>query len=159
MGNFREKSLILFLLMAVPSLGVGQTLLECSKIEDPSARVACYDQVAGRVEEKIQKTDQGATADRIEARQESLAEEIIGDTNISEKILTVTIDRVIRNKIGRVTFITTDGRYFLRAASSRTSWKPGEVLKIESGMLGSMFLVNSEGSKVKVQEVTPSNQD
>ena len=58
------------LLIASVSSALGaETLLDCSRIEDATDRVACYDKLAGRVEEKLEETYEGTTP-RSELRQE-----------------------------------------------------------------------------------------
>ncbi len=130
-----------------------ETLIECSRIEDPTARVACYDKLAGRVEEKMEKSYSGTTEQRVEAMKQSITEEVVGDTAKAPEILQLEIKSVQRDRNGRVTYVTTDGRYFKRSNDAKTTFEVGDRLVIEEGMMSSRFLVRDDGRKNKVTEV------
>ena len=80
------KIAAVLLLMSFSWSAGAETLLECSQIEDAAKRVACYDQLAGRVEEKMEEKHEGTTQQRVEARTESIAEEAM-DLDILNSIL------------------------------------------------------------------------
>jgi hypothetical protein len=136
------------------SIAGAETLLECSRIEDAAERVACYDKVAGRVEEKMEEEYVGTTEQRVEARKDSIAEEVVGDDEPVPELLTLEIKKVIRDRSRRLTYVTTDGRFFRRSPSSMVSFKAGDKCTIKPGVLGSIFLVREDGSKNKVKELS-----
>lgn len=141
-------------ILLVASTGANaETLLECSKIEDAAERVACYDRLAGRVEEKMVEPQVGTTEERIEARKQSVAEEVIGDASQAPDIVTLTISRVIWDRNRRVTYLSEDGRLFARSSSETKNFKEGDTVRIEKGMLSAIFLVRDDGMKIKVKEV------
>ena len=147
-----RKIALLALLLA--SAGVNaQTLVECSKIADAAERVECYDKVAGRVEKKMVEPQVGSTEERIEARQQAVAEEVIGDASVAPDIVTLKIARVVRDRSRRVTYVSEDGRLFARSSSEMKNFKVGDTVRIESGMLSAIFLVRDDGVKIKVKEV------
>ncbi len=53
-------------------------MLECSKLENEEDRLACYDEVAGRVEKELDQPQKGTTEERVEARNEAIAEAVVG---------------------------------------------------------------------------------
>lgn len=147
-----RKIALLALLLA--SAGVNaQTLVECSKIADAAERVECYDKVAGRVEKKMVEPQVGSTEERIEARQQAVAEEVIGDASVAPDIVTLKIARVVRDRSRRVTYVSEDGRLFARSSSEMKNFKAGDTVRIETGMLSAIFLVRDDGVKIKVKEV------
>lgn len=147
------RKIAIGILLVTSTAANAETLLECSKIADPEERVACYDRLAGRVEEKMEKPQVGTTQERIEARQQSVAEEVMGDASQAPDIVTLTISRVIRDKTRRVTYLSEDGRLFARSTSETKNFKEGDTVRIEKGMLSAIFLVRDDGMKIKVKEV------
>ncbi len=133
----------------------GETLMECSKIEDAAERVACYDRLAGRVEEKMEETYEGTTEERVEKRTESIAEEVVGSTETvaAPEVSNLEIKRVVIDRNRRVTYVLADGRVFRRSSGSRATFKVGNRCQLESGVMRSVFLVCDDGRKNKVEEL------
>ena len=131
-------------------------MLECSELENQQERLKCYDEVAGRVEEKLEKERTGTTEERVEARNEEVTEEIVGakPSEVVPDVMAVEIEKVIRDRARRVVYKTTDGRYFRRSSSSRVTFREGDNCAIDKGMFGSMFLVRDDGQKNKVEELS-----
>jgi len=152
-GTVYAKIVVFSSLVWCSSVLGAETLIECSKIEDSSERVACYDKLAGRVEEKMEESYPGTTEQRVEAMKQSITEEVVGDTAKVPEVLTLEIKSVQRDRNRRVTYVTTDGRYFKRSNEAKTTFKVGDKLRIEDGMMGSKFLVRDDGKKNKVSEV------
>lgn len=148
------RKVAVFILLASSTAVQAETLIECAKIEDPGERVACYDKLAGRVEKKLNEPQIGTTEQRIEARNQSVAEEIVGEGAASPEIMTVEIERILRDRNRRVSYLTTDGRVFKRSSSATRNFNVGDVLTIQHGMMGSIFLVREDGFKIKVTEVS-----
>ena len=142
------------LLLISFSLSAGaETLLECSQIEDAAKRVACYDQLAGRVEEKMEEKHEGTTQQRVEARTESIAEEVVGVVEQAADVSDLEIKRVVRDRSKRVTYVTTDGRVFQRSSGSRLTFRVGDKCELESGVMNAIFLLCNDGKKNKVKEL------
>lgn len=153
MGTVYAKiGIVVALAWANTALGE-ETLIECSKIEDPTDRVACYDKLAGRVEKKLEGGFSGTTEQRVEAMNQSISEEVVGGAAKVPEILSVEIQSVLRDRNRRVTYVTTDGRYFKRSSDAKTTFEVGDKLVIEEGMMSSKFLVRGDGRKNKVSEV------
>lgn len=150
-----KKIAAVLLFLSFSTSQADETLLECSQIEDASERVACYDRLAGRVEEKMEEKREGTTAQRVEARTESIAEEVIGSTEsvAAPEVSNLEIKRVIIDRNRRVTYVLVDGRVFRRSSGSRATFKAGTSCKLESGIMKSMFLICDDGRKNKVEEL------
>ena len=131
-------------------------MLDCSKLESEKDRLACYDEVAGRVEKKLEETPTGTTKERVEARNEVIATAVVGEEakETVPDLMKIEIRKVIRDDIGRVTYQATDGRFFRRSTGSKVTFSVGDICTIEEGVLGSKFLVREDGSKNKVKELS-----
>ncbi|MBD3648132.1 MAG: hypothetical protein HUJ31_11930 [Pseudomonadales bacterium] len=142
------------IISTLPLVGTGAetTLMDCKKIEDVEKRVACYDRVAGRVEEKMKEDYRGTTDQRTEARNQSITQEVVGTVQ-PPATKPMAIDKVLRDRNRRIVFVTTDGRRFRKRSSSPTSFRPGDTVRLEDGVFGSVFLVNADGLKIKVKEI------
>jgi len=131
----------------------GESLMDCAKIDDVDARIACYDRLAGRVEKKLEEEYSGTTEQRVEKRAKEITEEIVGTTVKAPTIMTLQVKTVNRDRTGRITYVTTDGRLFRKVASKPVSFRKGDRLQIEDGVLGSIFLVRDDGMSIKVKEL------
>ena len=149
----RKKIAAILLVLSFSTSQGAETLLECSQIEDASDRVACYDLLAGRVEEKMDEKREGTTAQRVEARTESIAEEVVGVIELPADIHDLEIKRVVHDRAKRVTYVTTDGRVFQRGSGSRITFRVGDKCELESGVMNSIFLVCNDSQKNKVKEL------
>ena len=151
-----RKAAAALIIFGFASTAGAQSMLECSELEDQQERLECYDEVAGRVEEKLGKERTGTTEERVEARNEDVTEEIVGakPSEVVPDVLTVEIEKVIRDRNRRVIYKTADGRYFRRSTSSRITFREGDNCVIDEGMFGSIFLVRDDGQKNKVEELS-----
>ena len=149
-----KKIAAILMILSFSSSQGAETLLECSQIEDAAERVACYDRLAGRVEEKMEETYDGTTEERVEKRTESIAEEVVGSAEsvAAPEISNLEIKRMVRDRTKRVTYVTTDGRVFQRSSGSRITFRVGNKCELESGVMNSIFLVCNDGRKNKVKE-------
>ncbi len=153
MENFGYKIVLLAILMSVAGGARGASLLDCADIESVEARLACYDELAGRVEEKISESQAPAvsTQKREVIRQEAAAV-AIGQKPVTDAF---TIKRAIRSKIMRMTYIGDDGRRFVDQSTHQVTFRAGDRVRLERGFMGAKILVRSDGLRLKVKEVTP----
>jgi hypothetical protein len=151
-----RKAAAALIIIGFASTAGAQSMLECSQLENQQERLECYDEVAGRVEEKLEKERTGTTEERVESRNEDVTEEIVGakPSEVIPDVMTVEIAKIIRDRSRRVVYKTADGRYFRRSSSSRITFREGDTCVIEDGMFGSMFLVREDGQKNKVEELS-----
>lgn len=155
MGTLYRKAATVLIIVAFVSVASAQTMLDCSKLENEEDRLACYDEVAGRVEKELDQPQKGTTEERVEARNEVIAEAVIGTEadDVAPDLLQVEIAKVIRDSNRRVTYQTTDGRYFRRSTGSTATFREGDRCTIEAGMMSAIFLVRDDGKKNKVKEL------
>ncbi len=150
---YRKITAALMIASLSPSVGA-DTLLECSQIEDADERVACYDNLAGRVEVKMDDSYEGTTEQRVEARNESITAEIVGSDEPAPELMTMEIKKVLRDRSRRLVYQMTDGRLFKRSSGSSISFKVGDKCTLETGVMGSVFMVREDGKKNKVKELS-----
>jgi hypothetical protein len=143
------------MLLGFAATASAQSMLECSRLESEAERLECYDRVAGRVEEKLEEKRVGTTEQRVEARNEAVAEEVVGQDlkTVVPDEQTVEIEEVLRDRNRRVIYRSTDGRYFRRSSSSRITFRAGETCTIEEGVFSAIFLVREDGKRNKVEEL------
>lgn len=153
MGTMYRKIAAALLIVSFSSALGAETLLDCSRIEDATDRVACYDKLAGRVEEKLEETYEGTTEERVEARNDSIAEEVVGAKEPAPELLMLEIKKVQRDRNRRIIYLTTDGRAFRRSTGSTITFKAGDKCTMKSGVMGSVFLIREDGRKNKVKEL------
>lgn len=149
---YRKITAALLIVSCSASIGA-ETLLDCSRIEDATDRVACYDKLAGRVEEKLGEPYEGTTEERVEARNDSIAKEVVGAKEPAPELLMLEIKKVQRDRNRRIVYLTTDGRAFRRSEGSRITFKAGDKCTMKSGVMGAVFLVRDDGRKNKVKEL------
>ena len=151
-----RKTAATLVILGFASTAGAQSVLECSRLDSEAERLECYDRVAGRVEEKLEEKPSGTTEERVEARNEALAEAVLGDESANPEvpdIYTVTIKNVQLDRNRRPIYTTDDGRYFRRSSSSRVTFRAGDVCTIKEGMMGSKHLIREDGQKNKVEEL------
>ena len=156
MGIIYRKAAAVLILVALAPIASAQSMLECAKLENQADRLACYDEVAGRVEKKLDEPQTGTTQERVEARNEAIAEAVVGAETEDDlpDPLQLEIQKVIRDSNRRVIYQTTDGRYFRRSTGSNVTFRKGDLCTVEEGMLSAVFLVRQDGKKNKVKELS-----
>ena len=85
--------------------------------------------------------------DAVAAKAQEAYDEVIANAQ------TLIVSDVRRNSRRQVFFATEQGRTFRRESGSYASFKEGDQLSIETGMMSSMFLVNQDGLRIKVKEL------
>lgn len=141
-------------IFAVASIPVAaQDMLSCSKINNDVQRLACYDKVAGRVEEALTKSVQGTAISRIKEREESIQAAVIGDYDVSaQEYEGFVIAKVFLNNQRRPVYVSKDGRVFQQVSGITPMAQVGDQVELEQGMFGSVFLKTSSGARFKVKE-------
>jgi len=149
-----QKYVILVSILAATSLPVAaQDMLSCSKINNDSQRLACYDSVAGRVEEALTKDVQGTAVSRIKEREESIQAAVIGDYDVAaQEYEGFVIAKIYLNNQRRPVYVSKDGRVFQQVSGITPFAQVGDQVELEQGMFGSVFLKTSSGGRVKVKE-------
>ena len=155
MGRMRaQKYIILVSIFAAVSVpAAAQDMLSCSKINNDSDRLACYDSVAGRVEEALTKDVQGTAVSRIKEREESIQAAVIGDYDVAaQEYEGFVIAKIYLNNQRRPVYVSKDGRVFQQVSGITPVAQVGDEVELEQGMFGSVFLKTSSGARFKVKE-------
>lgn len=155
MGCMRaQKYVILVSILAAVSVpAAAQDMLSCSKINDDSERLACYDSVAGRVEEALTRDVQGPAVSRIKEREESIQAAVIGNYDVAaQEYEGFTIAKIYLNNQRRPVYVSKDGRVFQQVSGITPLAQVGDDVELEQGMFGSVFLKTSSGTRFKVKE-------
>jgi hypothetical protein len=127
------------------------SLTECAYIEDVQKRLACYDELAGRVKEKMAEAEQPkvSTREREVIRQQA-ASQAIGP---APKVDDFTIAEIRRNRLKRITYVASDGRRFQDHSQGRFEFERGDRVELRPGFLSSKLLVRGDGLQIKVKEI------
>lgn len=155
MGRMRtQKFLIAVSMFAALSLpAAAQDMLSCSKINNDSQRLACYDSVAGRVEEALTKDVKGTAVSRIKEREESIQAAVIGDYDVAaQEYEGFVIAKIYLNNQRRPVYVSKDGRVFQQVSGITPLAQVGDEVELEQGMFGSVFLKTASGTRFKVKE-------
>ena len=130
-----------------------ETFLECSEVENSNARLTCYDTVAARLKDSLQKDQKGTTKERQEAKEVAVSVATIGQELVpSPELESFKIERILSPQPHRHIYISTDGRRFKKISRHTQNFRVGDTVAIKPGMFGSIFLVK-QGLKIKVKEI------
>ena len=100
------------------------------------------------VQSDVAATEEDVSVDdAVAAKAQEAYDEVIANAQ------TLIVSDVRRNSRRQVFFATEQGRTFRRESGSYASFKEGDQLSIETGMMSSMFLVNQDGLRIKVKEL------
>jgi len=151
---YRKVILLILVLQSGYAVAADDTtLLKCSKIKDSAERVACYDKVANKVQQKLNTEYNGTAQERKQAKDESISNEVVGIQANKTEMTGSTITGVTWDRNRRPVYATSDGRFFRRSSDSHSSFSQGDEVHVKQGMFGSLFLIRSDGLKVKVDEI------
>ena len=157
MECIRNLALLVGLLM---SLSVQSIEIDhCLKITNSSARLACYDQAFGyrdgtgeQVVSKAIITKSAPTERPIAKKVTVSAAQKAYDLVIANS-LTMKIVKVSTNKRKNVYYHTDTGRVFRKNTDRTVTFRVNDQVKIEQGFLASQFLINQDGTKIKIKEI------
>ena len=157
MECIRNLALLVGLLM---SLSVQSIEIDhCLKITNSSARLACYDQAFGyrdgtgeQVVSKAIITKSAPTERPIAKKVTVTAAQKAYDLVIANS-LTMKIVKVSTNKRKNVYYHTDTGRVFRKNTDRTVTFRVNDQVKIEQGFLASQFLINQDGTKIKIKEI------
>ena len=154
----RRYCLTLILSAAVCDQAGAQSFMECSEILEDAARLSCYDAAAAEIKASIQKPQIGSGVQRQEQRDAEVAAIVFGEEQAAEiqkeapTQVTFIIKDVLYTLQRDVIFVAEDGRLFKKMSDNSLTIKSGEVVSIEDGFFGSIFLVTKKGVRIKVKE-------
>ena len=159
----RNLALLAGLLM---SLAVqSNEINHCLKITNSSARLSCYDQAFGYKD----GTSEQVVSKAIITQTATIATPAPAERPIAKKVavtaaqkaydlviansLTMKIVKVSTNKRKNVYYHTDTGRVFRKNTDRTVTFRVNDQVKIEQGFLAAQFLINQDGTKIKIKEI------
>ena len=159
----RNLALLAGLLM---SLAVqSNEINHCLKITNSSARLSCYDQAFGykdgTAEQVVSKaiitksatTVTPAPTERPIAKKVTVSAAQKAYDLVIANSLTMKIVKVSTNKRKNVYYHTDTGRVFRKNTDRTVTFRVNDQVKIEQGFLAAQFLINQDGTKIKIKEI------
>ena len=127
--------LALIATLALPSSAetLNEQLKQCSQFSDDKKRLACYDELAGNLQQHAEKQF---------GQEKKLVIEEAPDS------ITATITKATKGAYGKYTFTLDNGQVWRQVESSRTAiWRGGEEVVVERGALGSFLMRKASGGR------------
>ncbi|WP_226702656.1 hypothetical protein [Microbulbifer elongatus] len=112
---------------------LSEQLKKCSQFNDDKKRLACFDKLAGNLQQHAEKQFGQEQIQVIEEAPESI---------------TATITQATKGAYGKYTFTLDNGQVWRQVESSRTAiWRGGEEIVVERGALGSFMMRKTTGGR------------
>ena len=127
--------LVLIATQALPSNAetLNEQLKQCSQFSDDKKRLACYDTLAGSLQQHAEQ--------QFGQEQKQVIEE-------APDSITATITEATKGAFGKYTFTLDNGQVWRQAESSRSAiWRGGEQIVVERGALGSFLMRKTTGGR------------
>lgn len=157
----------IILLISVFTIGTAQAkgAADCLKIQDNNARLSCYDRALGfksglperpqvllqtrPVEAVVMDNQQpvAAPSSPVLIRAQEAYDQVVADS------ITMLITKVNKTKRQGIYFTTNSGRTFKKVTDRNIAFRVNDRVELQPGVLGSIFLVNQAGLRIKVKEM------
>lgn len=112
---------------------LSEQLQQCSQFSNDKKRLACYDQIAGNLQQHAEKQFGQEQKQAIEEAPDSI---------------TATITEATEGAYGKYIFTLDNGQIWRQVdSSSRAIWRGGEQVEIERGALGSFLMRKTSGGR------------
>lgn len=167
-----KSALVLTGVLSLTSMAQSQQIDSCLEIISDQQRLACYDQAHGYTDKTTferpisisnsgkAKTEAGDLSRQsgplpsgAASNRAALVEAQQAYDSVLADAVTMTVTEVRETKSRQRYFFTDNGRTFKRITSRDISFRVFDSVKIEGGVLGSMFLINQDDLKIKVKEL------
>jgi len=126
----------LAILTAQPLVTTAETLneqlRECAQFSDDNKRLACYDRIAGNLQQHAEQ--------QFGQEQQKVIEE-------APESITATITEATEGAYGKYIFTLDNGQVWRQVGSSRAIWRGGEQVVVERGALGSFMMRKTTGGR------------
>ncbi|WP_299592130.1 hypothetical protein [uncultured Microbulbifer sp.] len=127
--------LVLFSTLTLPTQAetVNEELQQCSQFSDDKKRLACFDKLAGSLQQHAEK--------QFGQEQKQVIEE-------APDSITATVTSATKGAFGKYTFTLDNGQVWRQVeSSSRNIWRGGEQITVERGALGSFIMRKATGGR------------
>jgi hypothetical protein len=160
-----KRQLILLISLFLAGTVQAEPASDCVRISDNTARLACYDSALGykpkvrperpqairTVTASPQKTVQASqsepTSKEVLVTAQKAYDAVVADSK------TMVITKVVETRQGKAYFYTHTDRIFKRMTDRSVVFKKDDQIQMQGGLLGSVFLVNQNGLRIKVREM------
>ena len=136
---------------ALPAYALSDPLVEgmrhCASEADQSKRLACFDALAASLP-KVQADQFGLTAD-IARKRDPAAERRAAETILPGKIVAMGTTRD-----GKLIFTLDNQQVWIQSEVKTIEFVVGDVVHIEHGAMGSLWLAADKGRKTRVKRVS-----
>ncbi|MFI2810738.1 MULTISPECIES: hypothetical protein [Microbulbifer] len=138
-----RKITLLALLALCPALAqadpLPQQLRDCAGIEADAERLACFDRVAGSLDELARK---------------NFGKEQEAATREAPESIVATIEKVEEGAYGKHIFYLENGQVWRQNDSKFVSWEAGQQVEVDRGLFGSFFMRDADGGRsIRVKRV------
>lgn len=142
---------------------MSEALVSCSKVEQDSARLACFDKLSADID-KIAKIDKSSEQQIVKQvlKPKKISEEerianfgalhIKSKNDVNEEKIVLTISKLNKNRHGKLRFIFKNGQRWKQTDTNRLLVKEGDSVALTKGALGAIYLkLNKPDTKRKIR--------
>jgi hypothetical protein len=151
MSRRHSLGLALLCCVALPALALNNPLVEsirrCSSETDQAKRLACFDALAASLP-KVEADQFGLTAD-IARKRDPVAEH-----KAAEAVLPGKIAALGETRDGKLIFTLDNKQVWVQMEIKTIPFEVGDVVHIEHGAMGSLWLAADKGRKTRVKRVS-----
>ncbi|MDA9232043.1 hypothetical protein N8137_01185 [Porticoccaceae bacterium] len=174
-----KSKIILLMTILVAGAVQARDASDCLDIADNNARLSCYDRALGyrnmtapERPQILQQTRQSRSSseDSNQSASQPTAQSIIYSNSVSTSTPVMikaqqAYDQVVADSISMLItkvkntqrkesyFTTNTNRKFKRVSDRQVAFRVNDRVELQPGVLGSMFLVNQVGLRIKVKEI------
>ena len=152
-----HRSLLIAVLLASPVLADDESLIACSEISQETDRLHCFDRLVADLKDSLNSPQRGTRLERIEARSLDIQAAVLGVkkaeemSNHAPAAVGIKIVKVEKTPT-RKTIYTADTRErYLKLSAKGSDFREGDKITLEAGVFGSLFLVGTNGLRIKVR--------
>lgn len=166
MENLRRVALLITILLCAPAMADESP--RCIDIGNDKKRLDCYDKLHGF---KSKDSITVVTLDKLTSPSSPQTSEVVVTTidepvstavvaaaqeaydNVIANSQTLKISRVSKSKSRKTYYFTKSGRVFLKLSDTSSSFREDDIVTLELGFLGSLFMTNQDKVRIKVKEM------
>lgn len=152
-----HRNLLIAVLIASPALADNQSLMTCSEITRETDRLHCFDMLVADLKDSLNTPQKGTRSQRIEARSVDIQTAVLGTKKVEElrknapKAVGIKIVKVEKTPTRKTIYTAGAGERYLKLSSKGRNFREGDAVTLEAGAFGSLFLVATNGLRIKVR--------
>lgn len=152
-----HRSLLIVILLASPALADDQSLIACSEIAQESDRLHCFDKLVADLKDSLSTPQKGTRSERIEARSVDIQTAVLGVEKVEElsrnapAAVSIKVVKIDKTPTRKTIYTADSGEQYLKLSSKGRNFREGDSVTLEAGVFGSLFLVGTNGLRIKVR--------